>query len=275
MTFCVVVTALAAGCVPGAPPEYWLDVVNEYRAAAQLPPLSEDPGMSVGAQRHAEYIARTGTIEHREDPNSPYYSPEGQLAASQSDIAKENNVNTSDRDFVEKWVTAPFHAVGILDPRLQVTGYGSFRDAGTPIKAAAALNVIGGMSGSPSPNVVTFPADGATVRLNSVSREYPNPLKGCPGFDFPAGLPLLIQLPTESETVVGASFGRGFQPIELCRYDGHTFTNPDPVAQSVGRDALLARNATVLIPRPVLQPGTYIAYVTTTLRTFSWTFTIS
>ena len=53
-----------------------------------------------------------------------------------------------DRKFVEQWITAPFHAAGMLDPKLATTGFGAYRRAGaTPWPAAATLDVIRGRTG--------------------------------------------------------------------------------------------------------------------------------
>lgn len=58
-------------------PNPGIAALNELRALSGLAPVSEDDGMTSGARRHSEYMIRTGTMTHSEDPSSPWYSPRG------------------------------------------------------------------------------------------------------------------------------------------------------------------------------------------------------
>lgn len=276
------VGAVAAGCVaepvpplPPPPPQPGvIAAINEYRTAAHLAPVVENGAWSADALQHARYMVYAGVIGHTEDPANPYFTPEGAAAASRSNAAGTNDATASDRSFVDGWMTAPFHAVGILDPRLTTVGFGAYRDAAAPIPAAAALNILDGLDGPDAHGVVVFPGDGSTVGITGYGREWPNALTGCPGYRFPAGLPLIVQLPA-AEQIRTARLSRQSEDLELCTYDGSTYTNPDPDAQQVGRDSLSRRDATVLIPREPLEHGAqYVAVVTTNLRIVSWTFRV-
>jgi len=270
---------VAAACVPDLPPpppQYeLLNVVNEYRTASQLPTVVENRSWSFDAIKHARYMVYTGVLGHSEDPASPYYTPEGNAAATQSNAVGSSDPHVSDRSFVDFWMASPFHAVGILDPRLTAVGYGAYRDASAPIHAAAALNILSGLTGSTSRDVITFPGNGATVGLTSSGHEWPSPLTGCPGFGTSAGLPLIVQFPSP-EALVNATLTRqAVGDLELCRFDGTSYTNPDPAAQDVGRITLSIRNAAILVPRaPLVRGATYIVTVTTSVRTFSWSFSV-
>jgi hypothetical protein len=45
---------------------------------------------------------------------------------------------------------APFHAVGILDPELATTGFGSYREEGGYVEMGAALDVVRGLDTIPA-----------------------------------------------------------------------------------------------------------------------------
>ena len=285
-TLSIAAAVVLAACVPAAPPgptpvsppaeqENWLTVVNEYRSDANLPGVVENPTWSAGDYLHAEYTVRTGMIGHTEDPASPFYTAAGALEASRSDVAAGGSTFT-DRQFIEEWMSAPFHAVGVLDPTLTTVGYGSYRSLNTPFGGAAALDVISGRTGSPAPQPVLYPGDGATVHLTTLTQETPDELTACPGYSYPAGLPILVQLPA-GESVTASTITLGGVPQQHCQFDGTSYTNPDPTAQALGRSVLGARNATVLIPSQVLVSGnTYTVSVTTTLpRTITWSFSVN
>ena len=94
----------------------WLQWVNYYRAAACLPPVTENATWSAGNYKHAIYIVKNDELQHSEDPNNQWYTPEGLSAAQRSNLAASYNVNASDRWAVDTWMQAPFHALGIIDP---------------------------------------------------------------------------------------------------------------------------------------------------------------
>jgi hypothetical protein len=270
--------AVAAACVPDLPPpppqDHLVGVVNEYRLASRLPTVVENRAWSADAIKHARYMVETGILGHSEDPASPYYTPEGNGAATQSNAAGSYDPNASDRSFVDLWMAAPFHAVGILDPRLTAIGYGAYRNPSAPIPAAAALNVLSGLTGASTREVITFPGHGSTIGLTSYGREWPSPIKSCPGFGANAGLPLIVMLP-DAERVINAGLSRRSEDVEVCSFDGTTYTNPEPAAQEVGRTTLANRNAIVVVPRnPLASGSTYTVTVNTSVRMVTWSFSV-
>lgn len=276
----VALAATAAACVPvpdlpPPPPQPELiGVINEYRTASLLAPVVENRAWSAAAAKHARYSVYSGVLGHTEDPANPFFTLEGAAAAARSNVGGSSDPAATDRSFVDEWMTAPFHAVAILDPRLTAVGFGSFRDAAAPVPAAAVLNVLDGRTGPNARGVVVFPGENSTVRLTSYGREWPNALTSCPGYRFPAGLPLIVQFPWAME-ITHARLTRGAEVLELCTYDGSSYTNPDPEAQQVARDSLLGRNAAVLIPRVPLERGAeYTVAVTTTMWNVSWKFRV-
>lgn len=46
----------------------WLARLNFYRSMAMLPPVDEDPTLSIGPFEHARYMVRHDVIKHVESP---------------------------------------------------------------------------------------------------------------------------------------------------------------------------------------------------------------
>ena len=47
----------------------WLELMNQYRAMAKQPPVTEDPALSRGDAIHAEFTAKNKVLEHAEEPS--------------------------------------------------------------------------------------------------------------------------------------------------------------------------------------------------------------
>jgi len=258
----------------------WLAALNALRAQANLPPVTENPALSVEDAQHAQYIVKTARAGHSEEAASPWYSAAGQKAAQNSNVYATSDARASDEAAIQSWMLGPFHAAGILDPRLEQVGFGSFRDPGGTVKMAAALNVLSGLDFSTRASYpVIWPANGQTVSpVGYAGNEYPDPLTGCPGYQAPSGLPLIVQLGPGSVTpqVSAITFTRHGQPLEACIFDETSYTNPDPSAQALGRKALNMRDTLVLIPRLPLEPGaSYTASITANGQTITWSFSVA
>jgi uncharacterized protein YkwD len=258
----------------------WLVELGLVRAQAKLAPLAEDASYSDGCLKHGRYMVKNSFIGHTEDPANPYYTPEGAAAAAASNVATSSSVNFSDVAAVDLWMAAPFHGIGILDPRLQSTGFGNYHEAGGPNQSGACLDVIRGLGSPPPASVypVMWPGAGSTVNARSLANEFPDPLSGCPGFSAPAGLPIYLQLGNGSTTprVTASSLLQGTAPVAFCIFDETTYTNPDAASQSLGRQILGARDAIVMIPRAPLSGGaTYRVSITVNGQVYAWTFAVS
>ena len=266
---------------PTPPSGDWLGYVNYYRALAGLPALSENSTWSDGCWLHARYMVKNDYVGHSEDPGNPWYTVEGAEAAASSNVMASSSTSATDEGAIDSWMRGPFHAVGILDPALQQTGYGSYREAIGTWQMGAALDVLRGL-GSVPPSVefpVRWPGDGVTVPLTAyLGGETPDPLTSCPGYSVPSGLPLIVQIGSGGLTpnVTAHAFSQGGTPLEHCVFDEIDYTNPNPSHQSLGRGVLDMRDAIVLIPRQPLTPGaTYTASITTNGETYTWSFTVS
>ena len=273
--------ALFATATPTPPSPAWLVLVNEYRAMAQLPPVSEDTYLSRGDWLHARYTVKNDLVSHSEDPNNPWYTPEGLLAAQSSNITSHYRSDASDQYAVDSWMQAPFHAVGILDPRLQRVGYGAYHEEDGGIQMAAALDVLRGrVWNAPSSVVfpVKWPSDDTVVPLARHEGEEPDPLTSCPGYQRPSGLPIILQIGTGYNTpnVTASSLMQGNTALDHCIFDETNYYNPEPSRQDSVRRTLQNRNAIILIPRnPLVLGMRYTVSITVNGRTYTWSFKVS
>ncbi len=258
----------------------WLDYVNYYRAMARLPPVTENASWSYGNWLHARYMVKNNVVEHTENPNNPWYTPEGLAAAQSSNLVAHFEVNTPDEWAIDSWMQGPFHAIGVIDPELAQAGFGSYREADGGLQMGAGLDVIRGLGRLP-PTVtfpVQWPADGATVPLAVHRGEYPDPLTSCPGYSVPSGLPIILQLGPGDRVpnVTASAFLQGGTPLPHCVFDETSYVNPDPGQQALGRNILDSRDAIVVIPRSPLTPGmSYTVSVTANGQTYTWSFTVA
>jgi uncharacterized protein YkwD len=263
------------------PPGDWLAYTNYYRALADLSPVTERPELSDGAWLHARYMVKNDLIEHSETVGNPWYSDEGHAAAGSSNLAVSTIESTTDEWAIDTWMQAPFHAVGILDPRLVEVGYGSYREADGGFQMGAALDVISGRVFTATAGItfpIEWPGDGMTVPLTLHWGETPSPLTSCPGYSEPAGLPIILQLGRGELTpdMTGHSFTRGGTPLEHCVFDETSYSNPDSGDQDLGRLILDGRDAIVLIPREPLEAGeSYTASITVDAVTHTWSFAVA
>lgn len=257
-------------------PSAWLDYLNFYRATARISPVTENTAWSDGDRKHAIYIVRNDALRHSEDPATVGYTPEGQKAAQQSNLFYSCDRDTSDWRAIDTWMQSPFHALGVLDPRLVQVGYGSYKETGGNLRMGAALNVVAGTRHSRAATYPVFwPGNDTVIPINSHREGSPSPLTSCPGYTAPSGLPLILQIgPGDLTPVVSAtSFSQNGQPLEHCVFSESTYRNPDRDQQKLGRSILGARGAIVLVPRAPLATGTtYTASITVDGRTHTWSF---
>jgi len=257
----------------------WLERVNSYRAAASLPPVVEDPALSGAVSQHARYMVIHGVVRHVENRRDKGATPEGAAAAAVSNLAGSIHAGEPDSWAVDVWMQAPFHAIGILDPALKQVGFGIHRALKGKVQTAAGLDVIRGRSATPEPTAypIVWPGDGSSVSITSHTSESPSPLTSCPGYDAPAGLPLIVQLGSDGALphVTDSWIADDKGLLEHCRFDGGTYRNRDAAQQQLGRTILALRNAIVLIPRQPLRLGSgYRAIVDVNGRRIEWKFRV-
>jgi predicted component of type VI protein secretion system len=273
----------------------WLLPLNRYRGVAHLLFVSSDPAMTTGARNHARYLIKNyrkelkkglnlGALSHTEDPANQWYTPEGSAAAAYSDThfaLGSDSFRPPSRSWAfDSWMTAPFHRLWILNSRLRRVGYGEYCERGV---CGAVLEVRSPAGFAPGPVVlpypIEFPPNGSIVRLTSAQGEWPNPLASCPGYSFPSGLPITLQLgelaPTEFSGYTLTLNGTAPAAIDACGFNSANYHNPDPVAERQAQATLRNVGAIVLIPRAPLAPGSYTASINAAGQQYTWSFTVS
>ncbi len=260
----------------------WKTVLNYYRASARLPPLVENTGWSDGAFDHARYMVKNEVLAYTEDPATPWYSPEGATEAAKSNLMLSDNATTSDQQALDFWMQKPFHALGLLDPALLSTGFGSFTAPGgpDPYRMGAVVDVRQGLGAIPGAVrfPIKWPDHNTTVYLTSYDgNEQPDPLTVC-GYGPPTGLPIILQLGPggSSVHVTDDSFKQGNTSLTVCEFDETNYTNPTPALQILGRQILTDSDAVVLIPQQPLTSGlSYTASITANGQKVTWTFHVA
>lgn len=131
------------------PPQNWLGRFNLYRAAAGLPPVTEDASYSADLAKHVNYmLLNPDDIWHGETPGRPGYTPEGAQAAAESNLWF-TGPNTTDATAIDVWMGSMHHRYGMLRPELTTTGYASGCNSQ---HCGFVLNVLRGLNGD---NTVT------------------------------------------------------------------------------------------------------------------------
>lgn len=246
----------------------WLTRLNTWRGNTNVSTLSENAVWSQGDYNHALYMVKNDLVTHYETPGVPYYTPEGDIAAQNSNIFVSSSTSTTDEQAIDWWMQAPFHALALMDPRLSVTGFGSYREVKSGWQLGAAVDTLRGNSFSGGSYPVYFPGNGATEPMTTYGGgEFPNPLQACPGYSAPTGMPASIQVGGNSVTVVGAhSFTGNGVALNHCVIDS---TN------SALSSYLFPRGGVILIPQQPLQSGVkYMVALTVNGLPYTWSFTV-
>ncbi len=253
----------------------WLEYLDRFRAQAGVQWPGEDTGWSDGCWKHSRYCVKNDEITHYEDSLNDWYTPEGAAAGQSGNVAVSSSTATTDDYFLDLWMTGPFHAVGVIDPRLATTGFGSYREAIGTWQAAATLDVLRGRGGVPPGTTfpLKFPGDGGRAWLLSYTGgEAPDPLTSCSGYTTPTGPPLILQL-SGTPSVTAHSVLDGASPLTHCEVDETNYSNPDSTYQSLGRNVLAARHAVVIMPRNALTAGhIYTVSITSGGTVYGWSF---
>jgi hypothetical protein len=247
----------------------WLARFNAWRANTGTSALTENTTWSAGDYAHALYMVKNDLVTHYETPGTPYYTTAGDTAARNSNIYVSSTTATTDEQAIDWWMQAPFHSMGMMDPRLTSTGFGSYREVKSGWDMAAAVDVLRGNSFSGGQFPLYFPGDGSYEPLTTYGGgEFPDPLQACPGYAAPTGLPVYIEVGGNVATTAGPvhTFTGNGVALDNCVIDS---SNP-----SVG-SSLTYRGGVVLIPRQPLQSGVkYTVALTVNGLPYTWSFTV-
>jgi len=108
-----------------------LDLANQARQRAGVPPLRSDPDLTTAARAHANLMAEQRQLSHQfsGEPSLPH-----RLALADRlllDHAGENvAVDVSAADAAAHLMLSPPHRENLLNPGYNVAGFGAIRDAG-------------------------------------------------------------------------------------------------------------------------------------------------
>jgi hypothetical protein len=269
-SLCGLLALLAVPPVPAAAAGgVWLDRLNAWRASVNLPALAENTTWSQGDYSHSLYMVKNDQVTHYELSTLPYYTVAGDTAARNGNIEVNSTTSFSDDRAIDWWMAAPFHALGMMDPRLTTTGFGAYREVKSGWQAGFTLDTLRGNSFTGGTYPVFFPGDRSSVPLRSYGgNEFPDPLQACPGYSAPTGLPVFVEVGGNVATTVGAhAFTANGTPLANCVIDSSS--------AAVG-SSLKARGAVILIPQQPLQPGvTYAVTMTVNGVPYAWSFGVT
>jgi uncharacterized protein YkwD len=262
------------------PEPAWLRYVNRFRTSIGLLPLVENESWSNGGWLHSRYMVKNDYVGHHEDPDNPWFTVEGSTAAQNGNVYVSWDADTTDERPIDFWMTAPFHAISILDPQLESTGFGVYREAIGNWKTGSTLDVSRGRGDLPQGTTfpIPYPADGGATWLTAYyGGEFPDPLTSCPGYSPPTGPPIMLQLGAGDLTprVISHRVLEDGVKLNSCIFDETSYVNPNSSMQYTGRIVLNNRDAVVIMPRdPLIAGKTYAIEVTTVNSTTSWSFTV-
>ena len=157
-------------------------------------------------------------------------------------------------------MVAPFHRLPMLSPLLHDVGFGYECEDGMCV---ALLNVLSGVDSGHQPapleHPILFPPEGAAIpsRMRTLDPEWPNPLRSCDGYAFPAGLPVSVQLgPLVEAQLNSFSIAReDGTEIESCGFDAASYYNSDERERTSVINNLRSHGAIIIVPRHPLDPG--------------------
>ena len=265
----------------------WQARVNFHRALARLGPVTENSAWSRGGELHARYVVKEQAPGHGESRSSRWFTQEGLDAAQNGNVFASTVFDAPSEDSVDTWMVGPFHQTAILDPRLQTSGYGEYREnLGFPkISFAATLDVLRGRTGvAPGTRFpLRYPDDGMVMpALAYTGGESPDPLTSCPGYapadprETRTGPPIVLILgggdvtPKVSRTAFADAGG---QALPHCWFDQTTYKNTNSAAQSTGRGGLAMRSAVIVMPKaPLAANSRYTVTVVNSGTTHTWSF---
>jgi len=247
----------------------WLDRLNLWRASLGLSNLTENSTWSAGDYNHAVYMVKNDLVTHYETAGTPYYTAAGNTAAQDSNIYVSSSTGTTDQEAIDWWMQAPFHAMGLMDPRLASTGFGSYRQVKAGWDMGAAVDVVRGNPFSGGSYPVYFPGNGSIEPLTTYGgNEFPDPLSACSTYTAPTGLPVFIEVGGNVATTVGPvhTFTGNGVALSHCVIDSNNAL--------VGAN-LKSRGGVILIPKAPLKTGVnYVVALTVNGKAYTWSFTV-
>lgn len=261
----------------------FIDSVNFYRVASGLKPVSEDRKLSAAVRKHISYLTMsdpkyfTGQFlnRHSENPASPFYSALG--AHSGQELT--STLTGGQSEAVDRWMAAPFHAIGFMREGLRKVGWAlaynpqtGFYDTGADVLDSLKLKRT---------KIITFPGNGSISRMDNFQGESPDPREGC-GSDYKSftGLPMWVSLLSKPPHLMSAQLVTPSGQVlssgeQLCVINEFTMKSSDRLYGSAGESIIRADHMVLIIPKEPLAPGLQkVSLSLHTRATISWSFTV-
>lgn len=243
---------LIATALP-APPTDKNDVpayVNYFRAVAQVPVVTFDTTLDDNCYLHARYMAEENHLTHDERPDSPWYTPQGQVCAQRGNawLGGASVVPYwQPYHSIKSWMGSTGHRLWLLYPTTPVFGYGFYTASNN--RAGAALDVL------------SYFNPGADI-------SYP---------DWPIRYPGLGQSDVPARAYPITLNWRYFGPTPTVSAASLTTANGTPIAHTVTTALPVGHKGIQITPEVALPARTtYIVSVTGTYDrepfTYTWSF---
>lgn len=261
----------------------WIQMVNYYRQASGLAPVTEDQKLSSDVKKHITYLTKsdpkyfTGRYvsRHLENPSSPYYTKVGARSGQELTTTLTNDQAQS----IDQWMSAPFHAMGFMREGLRKIGWASSYNPGTGFYDVGA-DVLDGLKMYRT-KTITFPGNGSYMRMDNFPGEKPDPREGCgANWSSYTGLPIWVSLTTRpsrqmSAQIINPSGDVLSSQNQLCIVNEFNIKSSDPVYGPAGKAIVRADHMVLIIPKDPLTPGVQkVSLLLGGVRKISWSFTV-
>lgn len=261
----------------------WLQTVNYYRQASGLRPIAEKKKLSADVKKHMIYLTMTDpkyftgqyVSRHLENPASPYYTVAGARSGQELTSTLTNDQSQS----VDQWMSAPFHAIGLMREGLRKVGWASVYDPRTGFYDAGA-DVLDQLQLKRTKTIM-FPGNDSYTRLSSFPGESPDPREACGSNsrDF-KGLPIWVSLASEPAHHMSAQLITPTGEVlssrsQLCIVNEFNMKSSDSIYGPAGRAIIQADHMILIIPKDPLTPGLQKVSLSLIGRPkISWSFTV-
>jgi hypothetical protein len=263
----LVSTSYASSVAPPSPEAGWLATMNYYRSASGLMPVTEDPKLSAGESDHVTYLAKSDPLfisgqyanHHTENPASPFSTKAG-IAASGGNLTTGSTPTESEP--IDDWMSAPFHAIGILRENLRTSGFAEAFNVNSGVYEQG-VSVLSGLVPAKRTKNILFPGPNSEVRFNTFTGEYPDPRESC-GTNWQSylGLPIWASLTSPPPQNVSATLTAPNGPVlstssDLCIVDKWNFKTSDFTYGPTGKTIMAKDNLVLILSKKPLDPGNY------------------
>lgn len=190
-------------------------LVNAERTARGLPALTRHAALDTASRAHSDWMGRTGTFDHYEEPGSAAYDPDQRARlAGFAGIGVVENIaggQSTPRQVVSNWMASASHCRNILSPQHAHVGVGLTLTSSGPY-VPLWTQVFGRLS-DPAPSSDSAPAatcpppkggDGTADAPDATRKPTPTPLTAATPSAEPAAL-AVAPAPAEQSATAATS----------------------------------------------------------------------